>query len=140
MNFNNKIEAQPIFISFIVVSFLILFVWRMSQGISVTSEGTNDKIVAKPYPEILIEKLQVGSPLRIMKTATEPPFILLRPGVVDVGVIDTSLSTFSAFAPVETQLFKRICQFKCAAPGPKPLVVDVGANIGYFTLYAANGM
>jgi len=44
---------------------------------------------------------------------------------------------YGIFAPAETQIFWSLLQNECKKD-PPPLVVDVGANLGWFTLFAAS--
>lgn len=64
-------------------------------------------------------------------TETDPPFRITNFG--DVGRV---ISETGGFAACETALFRHFLKSQCEKD-INTLVVDVGANIGFFSLYSA---
>jgi len=82
--------------------------------------------------------------VRIMKTKTDPSYAYAIEDMKGGPPCRSGPSTYTDnagyFAPVETTIFRTILTEQCKQKdknGNPPLVIDVGANNGYFTLYAA---
>eukprot|EP01127_Copromyxa_protea_P013383 TRINITY_DN3594_c0_g1_i1.p1 TRINITY_DN3594_c0_g1~~TRINITY_DN3594_c0_g1_i1.p1 ORF type:complete len:341 (-),score=70.30 TRINITY_DN3594_c0_g1_i1:150-1067(-) len=81
--------------------------------------------------------------LRIVHTKTDPSYVFAMEDVRTAKCKSGPSMMVDAagfFAPVETKLFRTILKEQCKQVnenGQPPLVLDVGANMGYFTLYAA---
>ncbi len=88
--------------------------------------------------------------LAVIKAVTSPGFLIVASSGVDCASaggaaaaatdeVSRILREMAHFAPSQTVLFREILGRRCSSyssSGP-PLVVDVGAHIGYFSLYAA---
>jgi FkbM family methyltransferase len=75
--------------------------------------------------------------IRFYKTATFPAFPMF---VCEHCKCDISSQTLwlGYFAPIETTIFRHILgNGVCGRAAPNNLVVDVGANVGYFSAYAS---
>jgi FkbM family methyltransferase len=66
-------------------------------------------------------------------TTTDPPFVFVNK---NKGVVSNNINEFGSFAPTETVIFKTILKGRCNLSNPE-LVIDIGANLGYFSTYAA---
>jgi len=83
--------------------------------------------------------------MRVRASRTMPPFAFAGP---DAGAHGTSsidrnvLGEQGVWEPIETTLFKRLLERDCGAgarvddSSARPLVLDVGVNLGYFSMYA----
>jgi len=125
-----------IFISLGVVTFLFL-----SSVFTTSSIEDKQQIGKESVSELFnnvknLEHEVPGAKLRIVKTKTDPSFWFAIDGI-DHGGVETSIWDANIFAPSETAIFKYILKDGCRQ-SPSPLVVDVGANIGYFTVYSAS--
>jgi FkbM family methyltransferase len=73
----------------------------------------------------------------ISRTKTDPPFIFAGPeSQPPVSYIRKN----GIWGPMETQIFKEVLNWRCdksKSTKVNPLVVDVGGNIGMFSLYSA---
>ena len=77
-----------------------------------------------------------GRVVRISTTSTIPFDIIVRTAFSSNTVSDLMRAS-SGYAPVESALVSAILRRRCGASSPPPLVLDVGANLGYFSLLAA---
>jgi FkbM family methyltransferase len=69
------------------------------------------------------------------KTTTTPAFYFASRGQ---GVVSQCVIQYGSFAPIETILFKTILKDRCVMQnGSRELVIDIGGNLGYFSIYAA---
>lgn len=75
--------------------------------------------------------------LRVVKTRSSPSFLIVTDAGFNGGVAPNILES-SIYAPSETAIFKYVLSnSKCSSNNSRrALVVDVGANLGYFSLYA----
>jgi FkbM family methyltransferase len=74
--------------------------------------------------------------LRVVKTRTAPSFLMVTDAGFNGGVAPAILES-SIYAPAETAIFKHVLSNSCSRnDSRRALVVDVGANLGYFSLYA----
>jgi FkbM family methyltransferase len=76
----------------------------------------------------------------ILRTATSPAFLLALDSSQREGTVEGLTIRDKIFAPMETTIFHHVLKGRCGqknAQGLAPLVVDVGANLGYFTNFAA---
>ena len=78
--------------------------------------------------------------VRVVQTLTIPPFLMAVPTANDPcgNVCGAILKKVGYYAPVETTVFRDLLENRCLSQYPPSLVVDVGANLGYFTNYAAS--
>lgn len=82
----------------------------------------------------LDKKVRVGPITRITETSSIPfDMITLQNDTESVSAI---IRNARGYAPVESAAIEAILRRACAS-SPPPLVLDVGANLGYFTLLAA---
>jgi FkbM family methyltransferase len=74
----------------------------------------------------------------ISKSKTDPPFIFTGP---ESQPIFDYMRRNGVWGPMETQIFKEVCNWRCdksKSIKSNPLVIDVGGNIGMFTLFSAS--
>eukprot|EP00741_Cyanophora_paradoxa_P003397 tig00000704_g3300.t1 len=73
------------------------------------------------------------------RTITDPSFIFAVDST-DLYINSRSIVMTSLYAPRMSALFKQLAAGPCGAapPSARPLVVDVGANLGYFSALAAS--
>jgi FkbM family methyltransferase len=96
-----------------------------------------------PLPGIDILASDKGFTIDVCRTVTIPSFLQATPPRPDQCPSGPggSARELGYFAPVETTLFREILENRCNklnSKGLPPLVVDVGANVGYFSAYAAS--
>jgi hypothetical protein len=79
-----------------------------------------------------------GNPeIRFYKTATFPAFPMFVCENCKCNLICSRTLRLGYFAPIETTIFRHILgNGVCDRAAPNNLVVDVGANMGYFSAYA----
>jgi len=101
--------------------------------------------VQEPSPTLVLEGGFVAegslSNTTIITIQTEPPFQLAIPSMTNPCQNAITSAAFNGvFAPIETRIYMSILSSRCKKllpNGKPPLVVDVGGNVGYFTVYAA---
>lgn len=89
--------------------------------------------------DVLLSALETdGNPkIRFYKTATFPAFPIFVCENCKCDICSRTLR-LGYFAPIETSLFRHILgNGVCGRAAPNNLVVDVGANVGYFSAYAS---
>ena len=74
--------------------------------------------------------------MRITATTAVPFDIIVRTASTANSVSDI-MRAARGYAPVESAVVEAVLRRACRATTPPPLVLDVGANLGYFTLLAA---
>ncbi len=79
-----------------------------------------------------------GNPkIRFYKPATFPPFPMFVCENCKCDICSNTL-LLGYFAPIETTIFRHILgNGVCGRAAPNNLLVDVGANVGYFSAYAS---
>jgi FkbM family methyltransferase len=75
--------------------------------------------------------------VRITVTTAVPFDILVRTDAAGKSVVSDLMLAAHGYAPVESAVVEGVLRRACRASTPPPLVLDVGANLGYFTLLAA---
>ncbi|CAM6071095.1 unnamed protein product [Sphagnum tenellum] len=112
-----------------------------------SSESTTDeeeKTLMSGYKhggmmDVLLSALETeGNPkIRFYKTATFPAFPMFVCENCKCDICSRTLR-LGYFAPIETTIFRHILgNGVCGRAAPNNLVVDVGANVGYFSAYAS---
>mmetsp|Transcript_26396 Transcript_26396/g.43223 ORF Transcript_26396/g.43223 Transcript_26396/m.43223 type:complete len:346 (-) Transcript_26396:57-1094(-) len=132
----------PLFAAFYVLQHSFNSICPQKEGRPESPEAIAmsdfDEAIA-PVPRF--DPSQVPDKASILRINTDPPFLMVLPveETVDMAVSNW-LHKGKYFAPHETTIFKLLLKDACGEArrlGKRPpLVVDVGANMGYFTLYA----
>jgi hypothetical protein len=89
--------------------------------------------------DVLLSALETDrkSKIRFYKTATFPAFPMFVCENCKCDICSQTLRR-GFFAPIETTIFRHILgNGVCGRAAPNNLVVDVGANVGYFSAYAS---
>jgi len=89
--------------------------------------------------DVLLSALETdGNPkIRFYKTTTFPAFPMFVCENCKCDICSRTL-WLGYFAPIETSIFRHILgNGVCGRAAPNNLVVDVGANVGYFSAYAS---
>jgi FkbM family methyltransferase len=115
---------------------------RNNDNKSTTNEEKNALMSGDKHGgmvDVLLSALETDDKptIRFYKTATFPAFPMF---VCENCKCDICSQTLSAgyFSPIETALFRHILgNGVCGRAAPNNLLVDVGANVGYFSAYAS---